>query len=529
MRFRTTLSTAATCRIAIATLVVATMLGCSGSASDETSASVVDSESITADGSSTEDSTPDDTQSDVTEPDETSGDASSTSLEWDECDVDIECATIEVPFDYDDPSLGVFRLPLVRHLALDPDSRIGSLLVNPGGPGAGAVDMAYGATDWFSDEVLDRFDIVAWDPRGTGGSIPAIDCADSMDPLYGLDPSPDDDAERDALVAAADDYASGCAENSPDFLDHVGTEAAARDIDSIRRALGEDTISYLGFSYGTVLGSVWVTLFPDTVRAAVLDAAVDPELGYLNGLIDQARGFEETLYAFLDDCDENGCGFVREGESAREALTAILRSLESDPLPNGDGRPDTGPGVAAVGIANALYGSYAWPYLDDALTAVREGDGGLLLAEYDMYFGGWDDGHNDDSIDAYFGIFCLDRDRDVSVDEVLDARDRLAAVAPLLGQGWLTEMLVCAQWPLPARPIPMVRADSETPVLVVGSTGDAATPIEGTRNMAKVLGNSMLLVVESDDHTSYGSNACATRIIDDYLIDLRQISDDEIC
>jgi pimeloyl-ACP methyl ester carboxylesterase len=185
--------------------------------------------------------------------------------------------------------------------------------------------------------------------------------------------------------------------------------------------------------------------------------------------------------------------------------------------------------VAAVGIANALYGSYAWPYLDDALTAVREGDGGLLLAEYDMYFGGWDDGHNDDSIDAYFGIFCLDRDRDVSVDEVLDARDRLAAVAPLLGQGWLTEMLVCAQWPLPARPIPMVRADSETPVLVVGSTGDAATPIEGTRNMAKVLGNSMLLVVESDDHTSYGSNACATRIIDDYLIDLRQISDDEIC
>ena len=527
MRTHNTFSTPSTLRIAIACLVVATTLGCSGSASDEPSASVLDSASLDT-GDDTGNDTGNDTDNDTTstaEPDQ----LAQVPLDWSTCDVNIECATIEVPSDYDDLMAGVFRLPLVRHLARDPEQRIGSLLVNPGGPGAGAVEMAYGAVDWFSDEVLDRFDIVAWDPRGTGGSIPAIDCTDSMDPLFGLDPSPDDDSELEALVTAAEQYVNDCFLNSPGVLEYVGTEAAARDIDSIRRALGEETISYLGFSYGTVLGSVWVTLFPDTVRAAVLDAAVDPELGYLNGLIDQARGFEETLYAFLDDCDENGCGFVREGESAREALTAILRSLESDPLPNGDGRPDTGPGVAAVGIANALYGSFAWPYLDDALTAVREGDGGLLLAEYDMYFGGWDDGHNDDSIDAYFGIFCLDRDRDVSVDEVLDARDRLAAVAPLLGQGWLTEMLVCAQWPLPARPIPMVRADSETPVLVVGSTGDAATPIEGTRNMAKVLGNSMLLVVESDDHTSYGSNACATRIIDDYLIDLRQISDDEIC
>lgn len=532
MRFRTTLTTTAVRGIVVTSLVFTTSIACGGSSDDEPVASVVDSESTDSSGASDDDSIDDDSQSSDTEPDERSDDEpdeSTVDLEWDECAVNVECATIEVPFDYDDPTLGAFRLPVVRHLALDPDARVGSLLVNPGGPGAGAVDMAYGAGDWFSDDVLDRFDIVAWDPRGTGGSIPSIDCADSMDPLYGLDPSPDDATERDALVVAAGDYASRCVESSSGILDYVGTEASARDMDAIRRALGEDTISYLGFSYGTVLGSVWVTLFPDTVRAAVLDAAVDPELGYLDGLVDQARGFEESLYAFLADCDERGCGFMRDGESARDAIETILTSLESDPLPNTGGRPDTGPGVAAVGIANALYGSYAWPYLEDALTAVREGDGGLLLAEYDMYFGGWDDGHNDDFIDAYFGIFCLNRDHAVTVDEVFGVRDELTTVAPLLGEGWLTEMLVCAQWPLPARPIPMVSAGTDEPVLVVGSTGDAATPIEGTRNMARVLGNAMLLEVDSDDHTSYGSNACATRIIDEYLIDLRRVSEGQAC
>lgn len=524
MRFRFVQSTTRR-RFALASLILATGIGCAG---DPTTGTNTDPEDASQEDAGPASSGTDPTTNE-TSPTESTEYEPLVLLEWNKCDTNVECATIEVPFDYSDPSLGEFRLPVVRHLARDADRRIGSLLVNPGGPGSGGVDIAYGASDWFSDEVLDRFDIVAWDPRGTGGSIPAIDCTESMDSLFGLDPSPDDVPESDALVAAADEYAFQCAINSPGFLEYVGTEASARDIDSIRRGLGEEMISYIGFSYGTALGSVWVTLFPETVRAAVLDAAVDPELGYIDGLIDQARGFEEALYAFLDDCDTKGCGFVRDGESAREAMEAILDSLETDPIPNGDGRPDTGPGVAAIGVPNALYSSYSWSYLSDALEAIRSGDGGALLAEYDTYFGGWDDGHPDDSIDAYFGIACLDRDRSVTVEEVLGARSRLEESAPLIGQGWITEMLVCASWLVAARPLPAVVATSDVPILVVGSTGDAATPIEGTRNMARVLGRSMLLEVESDDHTSYGYNSCATRIIDDYLIDLREIPVGETC
>ena len=180
----------------------------------------------------------------------------------------VEIGSIEVPIDYDDPAAGTFDLYIARHLATDPDARIGSLFVNPGGPGLGASDFAIYAEQVYSDDLLAHFDIVGFDPRGTGLSTPAIDCIDDYDRFYAeADITPDDDAERQLLVDQAKGSSSRCVERSGDIVQHIGTNDVARDLDTIRAALGEETTSYFGFSYGSELGATWATMFPDTVRA----------------------------------------------------------------------------------------------------------------------------------------------------------------------------------------------------------------------------------------------------------------------
>ena len=205
-------------------------------------------------------------------------------IEWTSLGDGIEEAQLEVPIDYANPDAGTFSLYLVRHLADDPTARIGSLLVNPGGPGFGGTYLAGTPSSIYSPDLLDRFDIVAWDPRGTGLSEPAIDCIDDYDQYYaGTDITPDDDAERQQIIDVAEDFADHCVENNEDIIQFVGTNNSARDMDAIRRALGEDEISFFGFSYGSELGGTWATLFPDTVRAAVLDGAADPTADELEG------------------------------------------------------------------------------------------------------------------------------------------------------------------------------------------------------------------------------------------------------
>ena len=224
------------------------------------------------------------------------------TIDWTTCGTGLDCGRLAVPIDHDRPDAGTIELSLVRHRASDPDRRIGSLLVNPGGPGFGGSVLAAQAEFVYGPELLGAFDIIGWDPRGTGASSPAVDCVDEIDPYFGLDSSPDDEAERRAIEDAADRFTAGCVRRSGEVLPFVSTTASARDIDLIRRALGEDTISYFGFSYGSELGAAWVTLFPDTVRAAVLDGAADPTVGYLEQNLQQAAGFEAAFDTFLADC-----------------------------------------------------------------------------------------------------------------------------------------------------------------------------------------------------------------------------------
>ena len=224
----------------------------------------------------------------------------SSSLEWEELDEGVETATLEVPVDYEDPDGPTFDLFLARRLADDQDNKIGSLLVNPGGPGFGGADFALFAEQIYGQPLLDRFDIIGWDPRGTGLSDPPIDCIDDYDRYFAsTDITPDDDTERQEIIDLAEEFTAACEEANGDILPFIGTNNSARDMDSIRRALGEEQISYLGFSYGSELGAVWATLFPETVRAAVLDGAADPNADPLESSIQQSQGFEGTLTTYL--------------------------------------------------------------------------------------------------------------------------------------------------------------------------------------------------------------------------------------
>ena len=453
----------------------------------------------------------------------------SSSLEWEECAGGLECASFKVPFDYENPKLGTFTLPVTRHLANKQSERVGTLLINPGGPGVAALDFIAYADQIFSKSLVDQFDIVAWDPRGVGQSDPHIDCVDSMDDYFGLDPSPDDVTETNQLVTGAGDFASTCMTRSGDFLPYVSTVDAASDIDVLRRALNEDTISYLGFSYGTHLGATWATLFPETVRAAVLDAAVDPTKGYVDNLLLQAGGFESSLDAFLTKCNASQCSFMKVNESAEDAFDRIMLSLDQNPIANDDGRAATNQGVAQTGIAGALYGNYQWPQLESALSAADLGDGQPLLIMFDEYFSRDSSGLTDDSLDAYFGISCLDRDEQITPDQVLNLKIRLQDIAPRLGAGWIQEMLICANWQVEPQGGINVSANTEHRIVVVGSTGDAATPLEGTRNMVTALGRARLVISPLEQHTTYGSDVCVTKIVDDYLLNLTDGPDITTC
>ncbi len=440
---------------------------------------------------------------------------------WEEVERGVDEGSLDVPLDYGDPARGTIELYVVRHRATDPDERIGSLLVNPGGPGYGGSYLAHAAEFVFGGDLVERFDIIGWDPRGTGFSEPAVDCIDHYDPIFSIDSSPDDDAEREAVIAAAEQFAAACEERSAAILPHVGTADSARDIDAIRRALGEDTISYFGFSYGSELGAVWIALFPDTVRAAVLDGAADPTEGYLEQNVAQAAGFEAALTTFLARCSaDDDCAFHNGGD-AEGAFDALMAEIDARPLPVGDrDRPPVTQGVANTAVATSMYSDDTWPDLEEALAAAQEGDGDLLLALYDSYFG-LTDGYGDgDQIEAYFAINCLDDPGSSGPDDLFRHEPEFASAAPRLGRSWMFELTVCSVWPAPPAGEVDVRGAGDGPVVVIGATGDAATPLDSTRAMAEALADGRLVIADADQHTGYGTSRCIGDAVDRYLVDL---------
>ena len=478
-------------------------------------------ETTTAASSTTEPESTDPNSPDNTAP------ADASAFAWTEVEAGIDEGTLEVPLDHDNPSGGTITLYLMRHRAADPANRIGSLLVNPGGPGYGGSGLAYSADGMYGQDLLDRFDIIGWDPRGTGLSLPAIDCVDDYDRYFGLDSSPDTPEERQALIDIGTEFGKNCLRKNTDVLPFINTESSARDMDSIRTALGEKKISYFGFSYGSELGTTWATLFPDTVRAAVVDGAVDPTVGYLEQNIQQAAGFEATFATFLAQCSATPtCAFYNGGD-AEGAYDALSDDIDANPITVDPDRTDVTQGVLTTAVSGAMYDQGYWPQLEQALADLLGGDGQGVLDLYDDYFGyngsGWDD-----SLEAYFAIGCLDDPGSTGPDDLYSHEAEFAAAAPRLGRGWMAELTFCSVWPVPAAAIVNITGRGAGPIVVVGTTGDPATPLASTRNMAKALEDGHLVVVTADQHTGYGVNACVNNAVDRYLVDPAAPLDDEI-
>ena len=431
----------------------------------------------------------------------------------------VQIGSLEVPVDADDPSAGTFDLYVARHLA-DPERRVGSLLVNPGGPGVAGSDFALYAEQVFSATLVAHFDIIGWDPRGVGLSEPAVDCIDDYDRFYAdVDITPDDDTERAAAIALAEEFQQGCVERSGAFLAHVGTNDSAADIDRIRQALGEPTVSYFGFSYGSELGAAWATLFPDTVRAAVLDGAVDPTADSGEATLQQSVGFEQSLDAFFAWCDtDDDCAFQATGAGgAAAAFDALVTSVDADPVPTVEGRPLLDLGVFNNGVVTALYSDELWPDLAEALAAAAEGDGRGLLALHDLYFDRRDDGTWDNTLEAFQVISCMDDPQRETPEESQALLDEIRAAAPRVVPGTVA-WPSCAAFPAPDEGRTTITGAGAGPIVVVGTTGDSATPLAGTRRMADALEQGLLVVVEADQHTGYGVNDCVTEAVDAYLV-----------
>jgi len=371
----------------------------------------------------------------------------------------------------------------------------------------------------FPQEVRDRFDLVGFDPRGTGGTIP-VDCTDTLEPFLDLDYSPDSKHERKALAAAGRDFADACEERSGEILPYVATIDTARDMDQIRAALGDEQLSYLGFSYGTYLGALYAELFPKRVRAFVLDGPLNPELTAEELAFSQAAGSELAIEAFFANCGSAPeCPFSNGGDPAA-AFDALQESVESTPIPASDGR-QLGPNDFNIGAFSALYaGEAGYGDLANALAAAAAGDSSAMFALADEYTERNEDGTYSNTQEAYVSIFCGDR-QPIPAGKYERLERRFDRAAPHFGLPLLYELRVCADWPAEPVRAPRIDAKGSAPILVVAATGDHATPYEEAKELAKQLDSGVLLTVENEAHTSYAQvSACVDDIANRYLIDL---------
>ncbi|MFN8074538.1 MAG: alpha/beta hydrolase [Kineosporiaceae bacterium] len=495
-------------------------------------------------------------------------------LNWYDCyGGDGECASLRVPEDYDDPGGRTVELALGRLRAADPAHRIGTLLINPGGPGASAVLAALTAPDYLPPSLLRRFDVVGVDPRGQGFSDP-VRCfrtgSDQQTVLAPLRPSfPLGSSEQDAAVAAAAAFGRACAQRRGGLADAASSTEAARDLDVVRRALGEPQLTFLGFSYGTYLGTLYANLFPDRVRALALDGAVDP-LAW--------RGSDATRFVPAGDrlragdsawratreiwrrCAQAGpdrCRLAGLAEDPAAAFAAVMARLQRGPVTVADQGERLSLSYADVvgALLRDLYDPEAATLLDDVVSAlwrlVRPGadpadqraarrelarewtDRGFRPSARGSAVAPAQSGPVDTSAEGYAAVICSDSRNPDDARTWADKAASTQARAPHFGLPWLWASAPCAESTWTARDEdvytgPFTRATAH-PVLVVGSRWDPATPLEGASRLAGLMPGARLLASDSWGHTAFGTSACATAAVVSYLVALKLPAAGTVC
>jgi pimeloyl-ACP methyl ester carboxylesterase len=444
----------------------------------------------------------------------------SQEIAWGSCGSN-QCATLEVPLDYAEPDGETIAIAL--EMAPAQGDRIGSMVVNPGGPGAPGTSTAEDADFYFAPALRERYDIVGFDPRGTGESSP-VDCiSDSeLDEYVAGDPDPDNRGEVRDFVTTQEEFWSGCEDNSGSLGSHVSTIEVARDMDVLRAVLGERKLPYFGFSYGTRLGATYAELFPENVGRFVLDGAVDPSLPTLEGSLSQAEGFETALRAYLQDCVDGGDCFL--GDTVDEGLQTIedlLADIDDEPLPTNDER-DLTIGRAFYGLVTPLYSEDNWTYLDQGLDEALDGNGNTLLLLSDFYGSREDDDtYSDNSLEAIGVINCLDDPWSISAKEVPGYYDEFTEASPTFGRVFAWGLVGCHGTPFKTTE-PEIEIDGAgaAPIVVIGTTRDPATPYQEAVAMAEQLESGVLLSRDGDGHTAYNhGNACIDGAVHAYFID----------
>jgi pimeloyl-ACP methyl ester carboxylesterase len=448
----------------------------------------------------------------------------SQQLSWEPCRDKFECATLTVPVDYKDPTGATIDLALLKDPADDPDQRVGSLVVNPGGPGAPGTSYAENSSFAFRKVLRADFDIVGFDPRGTGESDP-VDCvSDSdLDALVAGDPDPNTPEQGQQLQQSYEAFFQGCMQKSDSLIDHVTTVEAARDMDVLRAALGEAQMLYFGASYGTKLGATYADLFPDKVGRMVLDGAVDLSIDSRQLSLEQAGGFETALRSYVQNCVDDGDCFL--GSTVDDGLTTIqelIAGVEQSPLPTQlDGRP-LEVGNAFYGLVAPLYNRDYWTILDQALQTALAGDGTLLLRLSDLYESRNDDGtYGDNSAEAILAINCLDDPYSITADQVPAQIPAFEQESPTFGDVFAWGLVTCHGVQAKAtEKDPTIDAAGAAPIVVVGTTRDPATPYQWAVHLADQLQSGVLVSRDGDGHTGYNAgNDCVDEAVEGYLVD----------
>jgi pimeloyl-ACP methyl ester carboxylesterase len=444
----------------------------------------------------------------------------------------VQCATADLPMDYDQPDGEQVHIAVARVPARDQAQRIGSLFFDFGGPGAPSIDYLQGQGAGIFGPLNARFDIVGFDPRGVGQSTPSIDC--KINP--GTQASPQQmptpgGLDVDALVASAKSYVDTCLANNGAILEHISTANVARDMDALRAAVGDEKLSYLGFSYGTFLGATYAALFPDRYRALVLDGALDAEQ-YIHQPVDvttaQAGGFEGALNRFMAACaaDQKACsGFG--GHDPLAAYDSLLKSAEKTPIQadayTRDPRPVTAEDIREA-TAALLYAKQAWGLLAAALADAASGNGAIVRALIDQVVRPRrDDGSLDPFGDRFFAIAASEQEWPTDVDSYLRRGEHERADFPHFWSSFAYAEIPFALWPKhdgDAYGGPFTTGSSAPTTLVVGTTHDPATPYPGAVALVKQARNARLLTMDGDGHTAYGGNSsCIDSAVEAYLFD----------
>lgn len=446
----------------------------------------------------------------------------SQTLEWTECG-ELQCADVRAPLDWEEPGAGEITIRVARQLATG--ERRGSLLVNPGGPGASGVGLVEQVGTLFGERLLEAYDVVGFDPRGVGESS-AVACLDDAgkDEHFSRDFDYSTEAGLEEAFAAWEAFGAACAARTGELLGKVSTVQSARDLDLLRGVLGDETLTYLGYSYGTALGVTYAGLFPHRAGRLVLDGGVDPNLDSHAANLEQAAGFEKALRNYVEYCHaRSACPLTGTVDESLAEISRLVDRARRAPLPTKDPVRGVTATMLFYGLAVPLYDNRAWSFLTEALKeTIEQGTATLFLSLADIYFDRDASGeYLSNQNEAFYAINCADGRTHADPERMAAEAEEILEVAPTMGEFFGYGGVICARWPVPADETEVdYSAPGAPPILVVGTTEDPATPYHWSVALADVIDSGVLLTYEGEGHTAYGrSNDCVDSTVEDFLVD----------